>query len=196
MNGTHMNFGGAMSDNEARERIVKAVQELLQEGVPAEDITVRLIARRAGVGIGTVSYHFHSKDRLIYEAVGRQMVVLAGELAPKAGEGDALERLRQFFRGTSEIALRYSDIFRIQLSYELVHGDMSICYYITPLLKEAFGGKKSDLEIKIIALELISAMQSILLKLEAFQRYTGVDIQNEKQREEALDILLDSVIKA
>lgn len=184
-----------MSDREAKEKIMAAVRELLAEGCPVGDITVRKIAQRAGVGIGTVSYHFHSKDKLVYEVIGGQMAELAGALSPSGGEGTAFVRLRRFFHQTAELALQYSDIFRAQLSYEIVNGDMSICYYITPLLKEYFGGTKSDLEIKIIALEMIAAMQVILLKMEEFQRYTGVNIRDAEQREEALDVILDTVIR-
>ncbi len=183
-----------MSDNEGKEKIIAAVRELLQEGCPPENITVRKIAQRAQVGIGTVSYHFHSKDELVYEAVAGQMTQLAGELKPDVGGGSAFERMRQFFYHTGELALRYSTIFRIQLSYEMVHGDMSICYYITPLLKEHFAGAKSDLEIKLIALQMITAMQVILLKMEEFQRYSGLDVHDKRQREEALDILLATAV--
>lgn len=183
-----------MPDNEARDRIIRAVQDLLAEGCPAQDLTVRKIAQRAGVGIGTLSYHFHSKDKLVYEAVAAQMQDLTTVLTPAGGQSTALERLRMFFRGTAELALRDKDSVRIQLAYEMTQGDMSICYYITPLLKEHFGTRKSDLEIKMIALELITAMQVILLRMEAFQRYAGVDIQQTAQREETLDILLNSVI--
>ena len=44
-----------MPDMEARERIPAAVQQLLDEGEDPERITVRRIAARAGVCIGTVS---------------------------------------------------------------------------------------------------------------------------------------------
>ena len=181
-----------MSDTEARDKIIQAVRDLLGEGCAAEDITVRRIAQRAGVGIGTVSYHFHSKDRLVYEAVAGQMTELAATLAPGTGDGSPAERIRQFLRSTAGLALRYSTVFQIQLGYEMVHGDMDICYHITPLLKEHFGGAKSDLEIKLIALQLVTALQVILLRSDAFRRYTGTDIRNDAQREEALDIILNS----
>ncbi|HWQ78439.1 MAG TPA: TetR/AcrR family transcriptional regulator [Anaerovoracaceae bacterium] len=184
-----------MSDREAKEKIMTAVRELLAEGCPVGDVTVRKIAQKAGVGIGTVSYHFHSKDKLVYEVIAGQMTELAGGLSPGRGEGTPFERLRQFFHQTAELALQYTEIFRAQLSYEIVNGDMSLCYYITPLLKEHFGGTKSDLEIKIIALQMITAMQVILLKMEEFRRYAGVNIRDEKQREEAIDVILDMAIK-
>ncbi len=183
-----------MPDIEARERILTAVREMLEEGVDPESITVRKIAARAGVGIGTVSYHFHSKDRLVYEAVAGQMSNLAGVMALGEGSGTARQRLRQFFLETAELALRYSAVFRAQMSYDIIHGDMSICYHITPLLKEHFNGAKTDLDIKLIALQLVSTLQAILLKMEAFQRYAGVDVRNAYQREEALDAILDSVL--
>jgi AcrR family transcriptional regulator len=168
MNGTWLERSSILSESEAKKKIIATVQELLQEGCPTEEITVRKIAERAGVGIGTVSYHFHSKERLVYEAVAQQMNELTGVLAPNTGAGTVFERLRRFCFETAELALQYSAIFHIQLSYEIVHGDMSICYFIIPLLKEHFGGAKSDLEIKLIALQIITAMQMILLKMEVF----------------------------
>jgi AcrR family transcriptional regulator len=186
-----------MSDNEARDRIRKAVQVLLEEGCDPEGITVRQIAAKAGVGIGTVSYHFHSKDKLVFEAVNAVMVGMAGGLAPAtaAGEGSAYERLRKFLSDMAGTVMRFSSICRVQLSYDLEHGDMSICYYITPLLKEIAGGNKSDLEIKLNALEIITTMQAIFLKMDAFQRYTGLDIRDPRQREEAFDVILNGIIK-
>ena len=185
-----------MSENEAKGKIMEAVRVLLSEGCPVEDITVRKIAQRAGVGIGTVSYHFHSKDKLVYEVIAGQMADLAGVLSTGEGAGTPMKRLRRFFCQTADIALRHSELFRAQMAYDIVNGDMSICYFITPLLKEHFGPSKSDLEIKLIALALIAALQMILLKMEDFQRYTGISIRNEKQREEAIDALLGTVIKA
>ena len=183
-----------MSDTEAKDKIISAVRELLSEGCPVGEITVRKIAKLAGVGIGTVSYHFHSKDKLVYEVVAGQMTELAGSLSPNEGAGTPIERLRRFFYQTAELALQYSEIFRVQLAYEIVHGDMSICYTITPILKEHFGAAKSDLEIKLIALQMIAAMQLMLIKMEEFQRYTGVNIRDAKQREEVLGIIIKAAI--
>lgn len=185
-----------MSRSGAKNKIMSAVQDLLYEGCSVEDITVRKIAKQAGVSIGTVSYHFHSRDKLVYEVIAAQMAEMAGALSPNAVEGTPPERLRRFFSQTVELALKYSEIFKVQLSYEIVNGDMSICNYIKPLLKEHFGSSKSDLEITVTALQMIAAMQMILLKMDEFQRYTGVDIHDEKQREEVLSAILSTSIKS
>jgi AcrR family transcriptional regulator len=184
-----------MSDTEAREKIVEATQALLAEGVSADDITVRRIAARAGVGIGTVSYHFHSKEKLVYEAIGRQMAALAGPRSDGAAEPDPRRRLRRFLLESTELALLHAELFRAQLSYQIVHGDMSICYTIAPMLREILGPGRSDLELKLVALEIVSAMQMIYLKAEEFLRYAGVDVRDPKQREEALDALLNTVLE-
>ncbi|QOX65120.1 hypothetical protein FRZ06_18100 [Anoxybacterium hadale] len=73
---------------------------------------------------------------------------------------------------------------------------MSICYFVTPILREHFGSSKSDLEITVTALQMIAALQMILLKEAEFQRYTGVNIHDPKQREEVLSAILSTAIKS
>ena len=183
-----------MSDRETKEKIKSAVQELLSAGCPVGDITVRKIAQLAGVGIGTVSYHYHSKDKLVYEVIAEQMANLAEKLTPSENTGTPSERLKSFFYQTTELALQYQEIFRVQLSYEILNGDMSICYYVLPLLREHFNGSKTDPEIKVIALEIITAMQMILLRMDEFQRYSEMNMKDRKHREEVLDIIINSAI--
>ena len=58
--------GKDMSDNEkSKEHIIEITTELLREhnGDTAK-ITSRLIAERAGIGLGSVNYFFGSKEKL------------------------------------------------------------------------------------------------------------------------------------
>lgn len=184
-----------MSDKETRELILRTVKEMLQEGIPAGDITVRQIAQRASLGIGTINYHYHSKDKLISDAVSDLMTGLADELlAQNMEEGDPYLRLRQFFIIISDLSLQNYEIARIQVSYDLLQGDFSICYYIIPILKEILSGSKSDTEIKIMAVALITAMQKFLLQKDALFRYCGIDLESKTQREEAIDLLLKNIL--
>lgn len=184
-----------MPDSEVKERIIEAVQALLAHGVPAGDITVRQVAAKAGVGIGTISYHFHSKEKLIYEAIGRQMAALASPLSGSADTGlCGKERLCRFLTDTAELACLHEDMFRSQMSYDIVHGDFSICYTITPMLREILGSGTSDLAIKLKALEIVATLQMIYLKPGDFMKYAGLDVRNPKQRSEAMDTLLSDVL--
>ena len=49
-----------------QEKIIQAATELIQEkGERFNDITVREICKKAGVGLGLLNYHFGNKERLI-----------------------------------------------------------------------------------------------------------------------------------
>ena len=183
-----------MSDSDTKEKILRAVQEMLQEGLSAEDITIRQIAKRAEIGIGTINYHYQSKDKLLSDAVGELMNTLASGLGQEQST-DPHQKLRQFLMTIAEMSLQYYEISRIHVTYDLEQGDFSICYYIMPLLAEIFKGSKNEKEIKLAAIEVITSMQSIFLKKEAFFKFTGIDLQNPEQRAEAMDIVLNNIIQ-
>lgn len=185
-----------MSDIETREMILRTVQEMLQEGTAVGDVTVRRIAERAKIGIGTINYHFHSKDKLISDAVSGLINAMATDLMTQnPPEADPKARLKQFLLTTADLSVQNYELSRVQVAYDMDQGDLSICYYIIPILKEIYKGTKSETEIRLLAVVLIATMQSLLLKKDAFFRYSGFDLQNREQREEAIDLLLKNIIK-
>ena len=61
---------GVFMDN--KECIIRATVSLINEkGDDIDEITVRDICKRAGVGLGLVNYYFESKDKLIETCVER-----------------------------------------------------------------------------------------------------------------------------
>ncbi len=180
---------------DAKSRISESVAALLLEGVPAGEITVRQIAEKAGVGIGTINYHFQSKDRLIYEAVSK---MLTG-IAEKLGQGimpdgqTPRERLENFLIQSSDMLLQNYETYKLQINYELSKGDLSTPLYIIPIVREITGSSKSEIEIRLMALQIISGMQVALLNPARFKDYSGVDIFNKEQRDEAINLLLNNI---
>lgn len=185
-----------MEGADAKKRIENAVEVLIKEGFPIEKITVRQIAERAGVGIGTISYHFQSRDKLIYETVNKALVGMAEQLVIGGStlEEEPLGKLRSFLIKSSDMLIPYYSLYKLQMNYELVQGDMQTPEYLYPLLKEHFGDKKSELEIRLTALQIISTLQVIFVNPAAFEKYSGVDIFNKEQRDNAIDILLENII--
>lgn len=56
---------GSASNTSAAEALVEACIDLVGQGAQLRELTVRTIAKRAGVSLSSVSYHFGSLDALI-----------------------------------------------------------------------------------------------------------------------------------
>ncbi|MBR1221711.1 TetR/AcrR family transcriptional regulator [Bradyrhizobium sp. U87765 SZCCT0131] len=77
-----------------RERVLEAAKAVFSAG--GADASLEAVARRAGVGIGTLYRHFPTREAL-YEAVYRREVDQLGELADALKNADSpVEALRQW----------------------------------------------------------------------------------------------------
>jgi AcrR family transcriptional regulator len=108
---------------ENREKLLRAASERFGAGGP--DVSLELIARTAGVGIGTLYRHFPTREALI-EAVYRNEVdqlcdsvaVLLAELPPDAALAEWMERFvvylttkRGLLGALKSVAASQSDLF-------------------------------------------------------------------------------------
>jgi AcrR family transcriptional regulator len=83
-----------------RERVLEAAKAVFSAGGP--DASLEAVARRAGVGIGTLYRHFPTREAL-FEAVYRREVEQLGELAEQLkNESQPVEALRQWLRSNVE----------------------------------------------------------------------------------------------
>jgi AcrR family transcriptional regulator len=83
-----------------RERVLEAAKAVFSAGGP--DASLEEVARRAGVGIGTLYRHFPTRQSL-FEAVYRREVQHLGELAEELkGDAAPVEALRRWLRSNVE----------------------------------------------------------------------------------------------
>jgi AcrR family transcriptional regulator len=83
-----------------RERVLEAAKAVFSAGGP--DASLEAVARRAGVGIGTLYRHFPTREAL-FEAVYRREVEQLSELAEQLqAEPTPIEALRQWLRSNVE----------------------------------------------------------------------------------------------
>lgn len=85
-----------------RERLLEAATEIFSAG--GRHASLEAVARRAGVGIGTLYRHFPSRESL-FEAVYRHEVDLLVDLAEQlAGETDPVEALKRWLQANVRLA--------------------------------------------------------------------------------------------
>jgi len=83
-----------------RERVLEAAKTVFSSG--GADASLEAVARRAGVGIGTLYRHFPTREAL-YEAVYRREVEQLGELAEQLkNEPEPVEALRRWLSSNVE----------------------------------------------------------------------------------------------
>src|ERR1700742_3307634 len=83
-----------------RERVLEAAKAVFSAGGP--DASLEAVAKRAGVGIGTLYRHFPTREAL-YEAVYRREVEQLGELAGDLKRDPSpVEALRRWLRANVE----------------------------------------------------------------------------------------------
>ena len=83
-----------------RERVLEAAKAVFSAGGP--DASLEAVARRAGVGIGTLYRHFPTREAL-FEAVYRREVEQLGELAEQLkNEAAPVDALRRWLRSNVE----------------------------------------------------------------------------------------------
>jgi AcrR family transcriptional regulator len=118
-----------------RERVLKAAKAVFSAG--GADPSLEAVARRAGVGIGTLYRHFPTREAL-YEAVYRREVEQLGNLAEQLkNEPEPVDALRRWLRSTVEfVATKKGMSAALALA---AHGTPELNMYSRDRLSKAVG---------------------------------------------------------
>ena len=183
-----------MSDRDVKERILEATVAILQEATEPAQITVRQIAERAGVSIGSINYNFGSKDALLADAVWQMIGVSAADwYTPDMNPDiDPVTRLRRMFKEGMRLAMNYPKNMRIGLMHVFETGNMQAKGLILPLLREIVGADKQDIELRLLAFQLVGTMELAFLNLAQLGEFLGVDLSREETIETVIDLAVDN----
>lgn len=186
----------AKKDQDARERIMQAATEILNEVSDIENITVRQIAERANVGIGSINYHFNSKDNLLSIAVGDVLAKIAtGFLAGNKNlTVEPVQKLKDMLRELSTVAVANEKLIQFILTQGILNGNMNAPLYLIPILKEIFGEKKEEIELRVIALQILFPLQIAGIAPVEFRMYSGIELYDTKSRNKLIDMLIDNLV--
>ena len=176
---------------DAREQILDATVKLLLDAKDPSGITVRDIAAAAGVQLAMINYYFHSKDELLYQAVGTLRNKMAGNWLSVKGKGmNPYKRLREMLISLCAMSVKYSQYMRLTVEYELTKAEIAAPQYTLPLIREICGDKRSETSIRITAYEIISTLQLIFFRAKDMSAYLGFDVLEYDRMVEIIDTIL------
>lgn len=184
-------------EQNVKERIVEAAIDILNATKDTDKITVRQIAERANVGIGSINYHFKSKDYLLSVAIGKILASLATEYstwkvcnccAPK-------DNLKTMLKTLCNSIIDYKTLAQFMLTQDILNGNMQTPLYLVSVLKEIFGDEKSEMELRIVALQILQPLQIAGITPEAFRIYSGFDLFVPKDRDRFIDMLVNNLVE-
>ena len=118
-----------------RDRVLEAAKAVFSAGGP--DASLGAVAKRAGVGIGTLYRHFPTREAL-FEAVYRREVEQLSELAEQLkNEAEPVEALRRWLRSNVEfVATKKGMAAALTLA---AHGMSELYAYSSDRLTKAIG---------------------------------------------------------
>jgi AcrR family transcriptional regulator len=178
-----------------RERVLEAAKAVFSAGGP--EASLEAVAKRAGVGIGTLYRHFPTRDAL-FEAVYRREVEQLGALAERLkGETAPVDALRAWLRSNVElVATKKGMLAALALA---THGRPELYAYTFDRLTEAAGTlldqavSAGEIRPDISAEDLLRALvgmcymhdqpgwqQTVLKLLDVF--VDGLRVRGEAQR--------------
>lgn len=175
---------------DSKKAIMQATIELIEEkGEHLEEITVREICKRAGVGLGLVNYHFENKDRLIEECVEciiNGIIDLFQTIREKTEGLLPFEKLDNLSFMTLEYLFEHEAVARISILADMKapnERDNTNRTYIAYLpLVQACRPDWDEATIKRKTLYLISVMQQIFLRHEILSQILGIDLKIKENR--------------
>jgi len=180
---------------DTKERILNTVVKLLSDRKDVNKITTREIAKLANVNIASINYYFNSKDNLVLKAVETCMENMARKLLVYDNQKeDAVKRIKNMIKEIASFAFNNYYLSEIAISAEIKKGSINTIQTILPLLKELFKDRKTETELKLMALQIITPMQVMFLNANEFKDYLLVDIFDDDIRNELLDRMVENIL--
>lgn len=180
---------------ETKEKIIQATIRMLDETDDPNEITIRGIAERVGIGVGLINYHFDSRENLLHLAASERMTDMAEAFASmKEVQTDPEDSLKTMLKSLVEFGIQYDKFIKISAEYELLKGDFRLCLYLMPALKTIYGGRKTEGELRFIAFQIIISMQVMFIRQDAFYLFTGFNTNHREDRDRLIELMVDNFV--
>lgn len=181
-----------MGDNEkSKNHIIEVTTELLKEyNGDTKRITSRLIAGRAGIGLGSVNYFFGSKEKLITECIQRTINKMLVGFTPEITDFTKADGLSDKARLISWASQTFDFLFENQaIAGRSILSDMqnysadSNSVYTQRGFAFAIRSKQKEETKRLLVFLLVSAMQVAFLAKDITKEILGYDLYSKPERD-------------
>ena len=184
---------------EAQRKIVEAAIVCIErDGL--QGVTIRSIAREAGVNSAAISYYFRSKDVLVTEALSATLENAFGdwEVLLREQSSDLRPRIRSILIEVFEGSLRFPGIVKAHLYDTFVNGSARTAFiarfskFLSAMTREiaVHFPDRSASEIGGNVLQMVCAVLLPGIMPQLFRRATAVDLSRPEGRAAYIDALI------
>lgn len=176
-----------------KNRIIDVTTELIeQHNGNIKEITARMIASKADVGLGLINYHFGSKEKLITECVQRIIgKVVAGFHMEQEFQTDK-ERLTAWATYVFNFLFEHSAISRVSILGDFQNYSENCNSVLTQRgFSMSLKSSKSKENKSMLVFILTAAMQAAFLGSETAKQLLGYDFTNSDDRAAYIGKLVD-----
>lgn len=176
-----------------KDKIIEVTIGLIREvNGDIDKITIREIAKRAGIGVGLINYHFQSKKNLVDICVQRIVSGVIAQSKPDMAQLTPIEKLKCSVKIPVDFLMDNREISKISILGDLTQGQNNdntfqtlskYCYHAGNL------GQGEDTFFK--AAILIHGLQGIFLRWELYK--DRFDFSDKEQRDKLIDSLVEKI---
>ncbi len=190
---------------EMKERIIRSTIELIEQGNGnIGEITTRMIAEKAGIGISLIHYHFQTKERLVELCVQRIITGVIENFRPSVAAADSpLVRITAVARQVADFLAANPAISRISILGDLTQPALQDNTALTMAGFSAAwqGGKSSSgdpatLNVKTAVFALTALIQSAFLRKEQSRELFGYDMENKEERDRFIGWMAERLFRS
>lgn len=180
-----------------KNRIIEVTTELIeQHDGNIKDITARMIAAKADVGLGLINYHFESKEKLITECVQRIIGKVVTEFQMTEQYETDKERLTACAAHVFNFLFEHSAVSRVSVLGDLQNYTENCNSVLTQRgFSRSLKNGMSDEDKSMLVFILTAAMQAAFLGNETIRQMLGYDFAKIEDRRAYISKLVDILLK-
>lgn len=176
-----------------KNHIIEVTTELIEQyNGNIKDITARMIAGKADVGLGLINYHFGSKEKLITECVQRIIGKVVTEFRMTKQYETDKERLTACSTYVFNFLFEHSAISRVSIMGDLQNYSKNCNSVLTQRgFSLSLQKGMSNEDKSMLVFILTAAMQVAFLGSEAVKQLLGYDFTKTEDRAAYIGKLVD-----